>query len=149
MVQLEAMKKATAAVGLETVEAPATKSSDVASAAQSLVGKADAIFVPTDNLVVSALEAVIEVGTENKIPVFSGDTNGVDRGAVASIGVDYFKSGQLAGEKVVRILKGEKPGDIAVSVPGATDLYLNQKTAGPMGVTLPADLVAKAKKVVK
>ncbi|QEN89185.1 ABC transporter substrate-binding protein [Labrys sp. KNU-23] len=149
VVQLEAMKKATAALGLETLEAPATKSADVGAAAQSLIGKADAIFVPTDNLVVSALEAVITVGTENKIPVFSGDTNGVERGAVASIGVDYFKSGVLAGEMVVRILKGEKPSAIPVAVPSATDLFLNQKTAGPMGVTLPADLVAKAKTVVK
>ena len=75
--------------GLKVVEAPATKSADVLAAAQSLVGKADAIYVPTDNTVVSALEAVIKVGIDNQVPVYAGDTDSVPRGVIAALGFNY------------------------------------------------------------
>ncbi|GLS23170.1 ABC transporter substrate-binding protein [Labrys miyagiensis] len=147
-VLLAALKKMAPDYGVEIVEAPATKSSDVQAAAQSLIGKVDVIYVPTDNTIVSALEAVIGVGTDNKIPVFSGDTDSVNRGTIASVGFDYFDVGVLTGKTVVRILKGEKPGDIAVQNPTGTDLFVNTKAAAAMGVTIPQDLIAKAKKVI-
>lgn len=147
--QFKAFEAAAKEMGITAVEAPATKSADVQAAAQSLIGKVQAIFVPTDNLVVSALESVVSVGNENKIPVFSGDTNGVPRGAIASIGIDFYKSGYQAGEIVVRILKGEKPGAIAVVNPTNPDLFLNEKAAKATGVTIPADLLKQAKTVIK
>jgi putative ABC transport system substrate-binding protein len=133
---------------VEIVEAPASKSADVQAAAQSLVGKVDVIYVPTDNTVVSALEAVIQVGIENKIPVFSGDTDSVVRGAIASVGFDYFQIGRQTGAVVVRVLKGEKPGDIAVKNATGTDLFVNTKSAAAMGVTVPAAVLSRAKKVI-
>jgi putative ABC transport system substrate-binding protein len=133
---------------VEIVEAPASKSADVQAAAQSLVGKVDVIYVPTDNTVVSALEAVIQVGIENKIPVFSGDTDSVVRGAIASVGFDYFEIGRQTGAVVVRVLKGEKPGDIAVKNATGTDLFVNTKSAAAMGVTVPAAVLSRAKKVI-
>ncbi len=148
VVLLAALKKAAPDYGVEIVEAPATKSSDVQAAAQSLIGKADVIYVPTDNTIVSALEAVIGVGTDNKIPVFSGDTDSVTRGTIASVGFDYFDVGRQTGEVVVRVLKGEKPADIAVINAAGTDLFVNTKAAAAMGVTIPQDLIAKAKKVI-
>lgn len=145
---LNALKKMAPSYGVTIVEAPATKSSEVQGAAQSLVGKVDVIYVPTDNTIVSALEAVIAVGKENKLPVFSGDTDSVTRGTIASIGFDYFQVGLQTGAVVVRVLKGEKPGDIAVQNASGTDLFVNPKAAAAMGVTIPDDLVKKAKKVV-
>lgn len=149
VVLLTALKKAAPDYGIEIVEAPATKSSDVQAAAQSLIGKADVIYVPTDNTIVSALEAVIGVGADNKLPVFSGDTNSVERGTIASVGFDYFEVGRQTGEAVVRVLKGEKPGDIPVKNAVGTDLFVNTKAAASMGVTIPQDLIAKAKKVIQ
>lgn len=148
VVLLAALKKVAPDYGVEIVEAPATKSSDVQAAAQSLIGKADVIYVPTDNTIVSALEAVIGVGTDNKIPVFSGDTDSVTRGTIASVGFDYFDVGRQTGEVVVRVLKGEKPADIPVINAAGTDLFVNTKAAAAMGVTIPQDLIAKAKKVI-
>lgn len=146
---LNALKKMAPSYGITVVEAPATKSSEVQGAAQSLVGKVDAIYVPTDNTIVSALEAVIAVGKENKLPVFSGDTDSVTRGTIASIGFDYFQVGLQTGAVVVRVLKGEKPGDIAVQNASGTDLFVNPKAAAAMGVTLPDALIKRAKKVVE
>src|SRR5260221_1701882 len=146
---LTALKKMAPDYGVSIVEAAATKSSEVQGAAQSLVGKVDVIYVPTDNTIVSALEAVIAVGKENKLPVFSGDTDSVTRGTIASIGFDYFQVGLQTGAVVVRVLKGEKPGDIAVQNSSGTDLFVNPKAAASMGVTLPDAIVKRAKKVIE
>jgi len=149
-VTLMAIIKAEApARGLTVVEAPATKSSDVLGAAQSLVGKVDAIYVPTDNTIVTALEAVVKVGIDNQVPVFAGDTDSVPRGAIAAIGFNYYDIGRQTGKMVVRILKGEAPGSIAVEGVEITELYVNPGMAKKMGVTLPEGLVARAKEVVK
>jgi len=146
---VELLKSEGAKMGYEIVEAPAPKSSDVLAAAQSLVGKSDVIYVPTDNTIVSALEAVIQVGTDNKLPVFAGDTDSVKRGAIAAIGFNYYDVGRQTGQIVARVLKGEKPGDIAVQGVEITELYVNPGAAAQMGVELSSDLVSKAKEVVK
>ncbi|MFM9843742.1 MAG: ABC transporter substrate-binding protein [Dongiaceae bacterium] len=146
---VDLLKSEGAKMGYEIVEAPAPKSSDVAAAAQSLVGKSDVIYVPTDNTIVSALEAVIQVGTDNKLPVFAGDTDSVKRGAIAAIGFNYYDVGRQTGQIVARVLKGEKPGDIAVQGVEITELYVNPGAAARMGVELSSDLVGRAKEVVK
>lgn len=135
--------------GLTIAEGAATKSGDVLAAARSLVGKVDAIYVPTDNTVVSAFEAVVKVGRDAKIPVFAADTSSVERGAVAAAGFNYYDVGRQTGAMVVRILKGEKPGDIPAEGIAKTELFVNPGAAKAMGITLPADVVSSAKKVVK
>jgi putative tryptophan/tyrosine transport system substrate-binding protein len=142
------IKKLAPEHGFSIVEAPATKSADVQGAARGLVGRADAIYVPTDNTIVSALEALLIVGTQNKLPVFSGDTDSVQRGTIATIGFNYYQVGRQTGEIVARVLKGEKPGDIPVRTAQGTDLHVNPKAAQAMGVTIPEAIVARASKVI-
>jgi putative ABC transport system substrate-binding protein len=137
------------AQGFEIVEAAATKSADVQAAAQSLVGKVDAIYVPTDNTIVSALEVVLQVGIDNKIPVYSGDTDSVKRGAIATVGFDYYQIGLQTGAVVVRVLKGENPGTIPVAIAAGTDLFVNPAAAAAMGITIPEAVVARANTVVE
>ena len=146
---LELIKKEAPARGLTVIEAPATKSSEVLGAAQSLVGKADVIYVPTDNTIVSAFEAVVKVGVDNKVPVYAGDTDSVPRGAIAAVGFNYYDVGRQTGKMVVRVLKGEAPGTIAVEGVEMTELYVNPGMAEKMGVTIPDSVVAKAKEVVQ
>ena len=135
--------------GLEVVEAPATKSADVLAAAQSLVGKADAIYVPTDNTVVSALEAVIKVGIDNQVPVYAGDTDSVPRGVIAALGFNYYDVGRQTGRIVLRVLEGEAPGEIAVEGVEITELHVNPGAAEKMGVTIPPEVIAEAEKVIE
>jgi putative ABC transport system substrate-binding protein len=146
---LKLLQEHAGAKGMEIVEAPATKSADVLQAAQSLVGKADAIYIPTDNTIVSALEAVIKVGVDSKLPVFAGDTDSVPRGAIAALGFNYYDVGRQTGQIVVRILKGEKPGDIPVQGVEIMELFVNPAMAEKMGVKIPDAVVARAKEVVK
>ena len=146
---LALVKQEAEARGLAVVEAPATKSSEVLGAAQSLVGKADVIYIPTDNTIVSALEAVVKVGIDNKVPVYAGDTDSVPRGAIAALGFNYYDLGRQTGKMVVRILKGEAPGDMAVEGVEITELYVNPGMAEKMGATIPDALIQQAKEVVR
>lgn len=146
---LEALRKAATAMGITVLEGAAPKSSEVLAAARSLVGKIEAFYVPTDNTVVSAFEAVVKVGIDSQVPVFAGDTDSVARGAIAALGFNYYEVGRQTGEIVVRILKGEKPGTIPVSGVRKMDLWLNLASAGKMGMTIPDAMIAEAVKVIR
>lgn len=147
--QVEAVKVEAAKAGLAVVEATAVQSSAVIDAARSLVGKVDAIYVPTDSTVVSAIEAVVRVGQDADLPVIAADTSSVERGAVAALGFNYFDIGHAAGEDAVAILKGADPATIPVAFIDKLDLYVNPGSAAKMGVTLPDDLLANVAKVVE
>lgn len=136
-------------LGMSVVVAAATKSGDVLAAARSLVGKVDAIYVPTDNTVISAFEAVVKVGNEASIPVLAGDTDSVKRGAVAAAGFDYYDVGRQTGKMVLDILNGAKPGDMAVQGVAKTDLLVNVGAAKAQGVTLSPELIAEAKEIIE
>lgn len=141
---LAALKEAAAKENIEIVESAATKSSEVKGAAQALVGRADVMYVPTDNTIVSALESAVTVAEEAQLPLFTADTDSVSRGAMAALGFNYYDVGKQTGEVVVRILKGEKPGDIDVEIAKGTDLVVNLNAAKKMGVELPKAVIDRA-----
>ncbi|GAA0785161.1 ABC transporter substrate-binding protein [Marinobacterium sediminicola] len=143
------LKEEAAKKGIEIVEAPAPKSSDVMMATQKLIGDVDAIYCPTDNTILTALESVVKVGIDARIPVFSGDTGSVERGAVAALGFNYHDIGRQTGDVIVRILKGEKAGEIPVRVATGSDLFVNTKMAGLMGVEIPQSVLERATKVIQ
>ncbi|MEL6937598.1 MAG: ABC transporter substrate-binding protein [Cyanobacteria bacterium J06598_1] len=129
---------------LEIREVTVTASSEVAEAARSLVGSVDAIYVPTDNTVVSALESVIQVGQDNQLPVFAGDTDSVERGAIAAISFDYYDVGRQTGKMVAKVLKGSRPGDLAVEYVQELNLSINPAAAEAMGIELPESVTSRA-----
>ncbi|MBR9829593.1 MAG: ABC transporter substrate-binding protein [Oceanospirillales bacterium] len=143
------LKEEAAKQGITIVEAPAPKSSDVMMASQKLIGDVEAIYCPTDNTILTALESVVKVGIDGRIPVFSADTDSVKRGAVAALGFNYFDIGRQTGDVIVRILKGEMAGDIPVRVASGSDLYVNTKMAPLMGIEIPAAVLARATKVIQ
>lgn len=148
-VVVKALKELLAKSGLTLVEAAAPRSVDVGSAAKSLIGKVDVIYTNTDNNVVSAYEALVKVGNDAKIPLVASDTDSVKRGAIAALGVNYYDLGRQTGKVVGRILKGEKPGDIASATSSKLELFVNTAAAQKQGVTLSPDLVNSAKTVIK
>ncbi|MBO6850403.1 MAG: ABC transporter substrate-binding protein [Marinobacter sp.] len=135
--------------GLKLAKAAATKTSEVLGAARSLVGKADAIYLTTDNTVISAAEAVVSVGERAKIPVFAADTATVSRGAVAALGFDYYDLGRQTGGMVARILNGANPADMAVESVDTLNLFVNPEAAERMGITLSQDVLDDAQEIVK
>lgn len=146
--QVEVLRAEVEAAGLSLVEATAAQSAQVLDAARSLVGRTDAIYVPTDSTVVSAIEAVVRVGQDGDLPVIAGDTDSVARGAVAALGFDYRDIGRAAGEIAARVLKGESPAEIPVAFVDTLELHVNPASARKMGLTLPDALVERASVVV-
>jgi putative ABC transport system substrate-binding protein len=149
VVVLEQLRKMLPEHGMSLVDAAAPRSVDVGSAARSLIGKADVFYTSTDNNVVSAYEALVKVGMDAKIPLVAADTDSVARGAVAAYGMDYKAIGVQTGQMVVRILKGEKPGDIASETSNTLELHVNLGAAQKQGITLADDLVKDAAKVIQ
>jgi putative ABC transport system substrate-binding protein len=149
-VSLLAVLKAEAEkAGIQVVESAATKSSEVQGAARALVGRADAIYIPTDNTIISALEGAVAVAEESKLPLFTADTDSVSRGSIAALGFNYYDVGKQTGEIVVRVLKGENPGDIPVKTAAGSDLVVNKAAAAKMGVTLPQSVLSRANRVIE
>ncbi|BFH66823.1 MAG: ABC transporter substrate-binding protein [Paenibacillus dendritiformis] len=122
--------------GLETVEATVTNSSEVKQAADSLVGRADIIYLPSDNTVISALSSVVSVANDNDIPLFCESSESVGEGAFASIGFRYYDLGYTTGKMAVEVLKGASPADIPVQFSEKLELMINPKAAEAQGITL-------------
>lgn len=148
-VVVKALKELLTKSGMTLVEAAAPRSVDVGTAAKSLIGKVDVIYTNTDNNVVSAYESLVKVGNDAKIPLVASDTDSVKRGAIAALGVNYYDLGRQTGKVVGRILKGEKPGDIASATSSKLELFVNTAAAQKQGVTLSPELVNSAKTVIK
>jgi putative ABC transport system substrate-binding protein len=117
-------------------------------AAKSLVGRVDAIHIPTDNTVVSAFESVVKVCEDNKIPLFAADIDSVPRGAIAALAIDYYRLGLQSGEMAVRVLQGADPATMPVETLKDLKLYVNTQAAEKMGVKLPEAVVKRADKVL-
>lgn len=140
-------------LGIEVVESPAPTANEVIPAARKLVGKVDAIFIPNDTTVVASIEAIVKIGEETKTPIFTGETRGVERGGIASVGLNYTEVGRLAGHMVAEVLNGKKPGDIDAIIAYQKlpnlDVYVNKRSASAMGVAIPQTVLARATKVVE
>jgi len=144
------LKEEAAKAGLNVEEATIANSSGVYQAAKSLVGRADVIYIPTDNTVVSALESAVKVCTQNQLPLIVGDVDSVTRGAIAAVAVDYYKMGLQTGDMVAKILvNGTKAGDMPIEFLNDLNLHVNKKAAASMGVTLPEATVKRAAKVIE
>ena len=148
---LETLKQLAPAAGLTIVESAAPQTTNVQAAALNLVGKADMIYIPNDTTVYSALEAAIKVATDNKLPLFCGETRSVERGCAASISFDYYDVGVATAQMVKKVLDGAKPGDLDVNVLKDSyknfQLWINIKTATGMGLAISDDLRKRAAKL--
>ena len=145
---IKELKETLAQRGMALVSAAAPRTVDVPGATKSLVGKVDLIYSSTDNNVVSAYESMVRVAAEAKLPMIAADTSSIKRGAVAALGMNYYDMGRQTGKMVVRILKGEKPGGIAVEEGHTTMLELNAKAAREQGATLSPALLKEGKVIV-
>lgn len=141
------LKEMSNSMGFKVVEATAAKTADVYSAAKSLVGRVDGVFIPTDNTIVSALESVLKIGTQNRIPIFAADVDSVERGALAAMGFDYYKHGYQTGAMARKILEGTQPSALPVETQEELQLHINLKSAKAMGAEPPEKLLEQASKV--
>ncbi|CAM4033302.1 ABC transporter substrate-binding protein [Vibrio neonatus] len=144
---VELLKVAAKEKGLMVVESTALKSADVLSATQAIVSKADVIYAPTDNTVASAIEGMLVAANQAKKPVFGGATSYVKKGAIASLGFDYYQVGVQTADYVAAILDGKQPGSLDVKIAQGSDLAISETAAKKLGITIPQSVVARATEV--
>ncbi|MDF7666915.1 ABC transporter substrate-binding protein [Orbaceae bacterium ESL0727] len=146
---LKELQTALAKRNLNIIAVPAQRTSDIPTAAKSLKGKVDLIYTATDNNVISAYESLVKVANESKIPLIATDPESTSRGAVAALGMSYYDLGRQSGKIVIRILKGEKPGDIPPEIGNIMRLIINTKAAERQGVVLSDEVLKSAAEVIE
>lgn len=130
--------------GMSLVDVPANRSADVADATRSLDGKADLIYTSLDNGVASAMEAMVGVANELKIPVITSDEFSVRRGATAGLGVNDYDFGLTTAKMVAQVLDGTPPDEIKPEVMNTLTLFISPKNATTQGVTVDLTTLGEA-----
>lgn len=147
--QVDLAKAAAKKLGLKVVEAPVSATTEILQATQAIVGKVDAFYVPTDNTVVSGLESLLIVTERAKLPVIGGEAGTVERGALITVGVNYYRLGKQTAKMAVEVLKGKPPAKMPIQYQKDLELTINLKAAQAIGLTLPKALLDRADNVIK
>jgi putative tryptophan/tyrosine transport system substrate-binding protein len=143
--QVKIMKAYAESKGLTVVESTVSTVNDIQQAAQSLVGKVDAIYEPTDNIIASAMPTLVAITNPAKIPVICGEPNMVKAGGLATFGVDYYKLGFQTGEMAAEILSGKAaPATMPIQSLKEMKLTINETNAALLGITIPEDMKTDA-----
>lgn len=142
--QLEVIRHEAEKRGLKIVEGAASKTTEVLPATQKLLHKVDVIYVPADNIIMSTLSGVTSMALQEGKAVFVPDPEGIKSGGLATVGYSHFEEGQVAGDIIVRILKGEDPGLIPVQLPNEEKVFVNIDIASKLNIQIPKDVIDKA-----
>ena len=136
VVQKDEAKRFLEEKGFSVVEKTILDSNNVKAAAESLMAEVDMVFVPTDNIISSTMETVKQVSIKHKVPVFGGSTEMVAVGGLYNYGTNYEELGRQTARMLIRVLKGEKPENIAVELPEKLELHTNQEMADALGIDI-------------
>ena len=122
-----------------------TSSSEISLATADLLTKVDCLTNLTDNTVVSSLPAILDQANEKGIPVFGSEIEQVKIGCLAAEGIDYVSLGKDTGKMAAKILKGEvKAEDMEYQLLTESNLYVNEKVAENLGITVPDSMNDRA-----
>ncbi len=130
--------------GLEVITSGVTNINEVSPALDSLLGKIDVLYTPTDNLIVAAVPLVLQKTNEAGIPVIGCIKEMVEQGALATQTIDYYQLGYQTGEMAVRVLKGESMKDMPVETLKNTQLIINRESAEKLGISLEVESLKEA-----
>lgn len=146
--QANLAKQELKALGLEGVDFTVSNSNEIQQVAQSMVGKVDAVYTPTDNIIASGMATVTMVANPAKLPVIGAEGALVEKGALATYGLSYYNLGKQTAAMAVKILaEGAKPADMPIEYLKETELLINKSTAEAIGIAIPQALADKAKMV--
>ena len=136
VVQKDEAKRLLEEKGFTVVEKTILDSNNVKAAAESLMAEVDMVFVPTDNIISSTMETVKQVSIKHKVPVFGGSTEMIAVGGLYNYGTNYEELGRQTARMLIRVLKDEKPENIAVELPEKLELHTNQEMADALGIDI-------------
>ncbi|HHX87913.1 MAG TPA: ABC transporter substrate-binding protein [Firmicutes bacterium] len=143
--QVKLVKEEAPKLGLNIIEKAAPTGNDVLAAAEALVD-VDAIYIPTDNTVVAAIDSVLKVAEAEKLIVITGEENSVKAGALATVaGIDYYQLGYQTGQMAAKILRGDaEPSTMPIESQDSYIDLVNITAAERLGLELPQSLLDRA-----
>lgn len=147
VIQVELTKEKAKAMGLAVEAVAITNANELPLALDALLGKVDVMYTHIDNTLASAYGVIIEKANAKKVPVLGAVEDYVKQGAIATQGIDNYKVGYQTGIMAARVLKGEDVNSIPFETLKETDLIINEKALASFGITVPAELKAKAKAI--
>ena len=137
VLQAEMAKEACEEAGLASEDYTVSSSNEIQTVVESMIGKVDAIYAPTDNMIAAGMATVAMVANENKIPVICGEEGMVKEGGFATYGINYYELGYKAGEMAAQILtEGADPAEMPIGYLAAEEcsLMINGDTAETLGI---------------
>ena len=139
--QIDLAKEACKAEGLDFIEGSVSNSNEIQQVTQSLVGKVDAIYIPTDNMLAAGMANVAMVANQAKIPTVVGEDGMVISGGLCTYGINYYELGKQTAAMAVEILKnGATPADMPIQYLENCDFSKNEATEQALGIDLPENL---------
>ena len=112
---------------------------------ESLAGKVDAIYAPTDNVIANGMPTVTAVATPLGLPVICGEEGMLQNGGLATYGINYYNLGLLTATQAVDIFEnGADPATMPIQYLSDCTLALNEEAAAALGITFSQDLLDEA-----
>ncbi|MBU5464040.1 ABC transporter substrate binding protein [Anaerotignum sp. MSJ-24] len=136
-IQAAMAREACEANGLEHIDFTVSSSNEIQTVVESMVGKVDVIYAPTDNTIAAGMPTVSMIATDNGLPIICGEQGMVDAGGLATYGIDYYQLGYMAGQMAVEILRdGADPATMPIGYLSADqcELSVNDETAAALGI---------------
>lgn len=146
-IQVNSAKKAAPDFGLEILPVGIANINDIPQSLNSLFGKMDVLYVPTDNMVVSSMPIIADLCFKNNVPIIGSERGQVEQGALATTGIDYYKLGYQTGLVAVDVIGGKKPSDIPITTLSEMQLVINTDAAKKLNIIVPAEISDKAEKI--
>lgn len=149
-IQAKQMEKACKDHGINALIKTVSDKTMIDDTLQSFKGKIDALYVPTDNNIASAMGSVSIFAIDNQLPVLCGESNPVKNGGLISLGVDYYKLGKQTADMASKILRGEKTvGELKVETQKDIAVYYNSDTAAKINLIIPDSILERGIDVTK
>ena len=146
--QAKILKEEVQKRGLTLVELTVSSVNDVQQTAQSMLDKVDVIYVPTDNIIASAMPVLTKITTPAGIGIITGEEGMLKGGGLATVGVDYYNLGRIAGDMGADILQGKaQPQNMAIRFQTEFKAKINASVAEKLGVKIPDSLAKNAELV--
>ena len=149
LLELGEVQAAARALGLEVITLEIRRGEDIAPAFEGLKGRADALYVVGDALVITHRIRINTLALAVRLPTIYYFREYVEVGGLMSYGPNIPDLFRRAADYVDKILRGAKPGDIPVEQPTKFDLIINLTTAKALGLEVPPTLLARADEVIE
>ncbi len=148
-VQSQEAKKAAATLNLETKDYVVSNTNEIKMVTEKALQECDALYLPTDNTIASGFDTVYQVSQKAKKAIIPSVSDQVEKGGLATVGINQKQLGIETGKMAAAILKGKKVEELPVYVFTKGETVLNEKVAKELGVTFSEELVKEAKDVIK